>query len=155
MQRLCLQPLHAGEHCSPPGSSCKGGALCSSQPFSQQQLGSRIKSWQLPASDQAAVLATGSVSAGGMQVMPSHPGPFQHLGCCRKVPGAHNALRSNWDLLASWQGGFHCFKSFFPLLWPFSPHCTSGNLKVVKRKKKSCFVLLLSMNPLLCDGTAL
>lgn len=84
--------------------------------------------FQLPASDQAVVLA-----AGGMLVMPFHPGLLQHLGCCRKVPGVHNPAVTFWpvDMEVS-----NFFKAFFPLLWPFSPHCTSGNLKVVRRKNK-------------------
>lgn len=86
MQRLRLQPLHTGEHCSPPEPEAKGGLVQLTA-----ALGSRIKPWQLPASDQTVVLA-----AGGMPVMPSHPGLFQHLGCCRKVPGVHNPAVTFW-----------------------------------------------------------
>lgn len=47
----------------------------------------------------AASFTSGSnVPAGGMLAMPSHPGLFQHLGCCRKVPGAHNPAVTFWPV---------------------------------------------------------
>lgn len=88
--------------------------------------------------------------------MPSHPGLFQHLGCCRKVPGVHNPLEEHLGPSGQLTRRFQFFKKLFfssPLAFLFSLHL--WQLKVVKRKKKkSCFVLLPSMNPLLCDGTA-
>lgn len=62
--------------------------------------------------------------------MPSHPGLFQHLGCCRKVPGVHNPLEEQLGPSGQLTRRLQFFiKLFSPLLWPFFSHCTSGNLK--------------------------
>lgn len=97
MQRLCLQPLHTGEHCSPPGSRCKGGLV------------------QL-----TALLPAGCVSAGGMPVMPSHPGLFQHLGCCMKVPGVHSPLEEQLGPSGQLTRRFLFFNKLFSLSFGLS-----------------------------------
>lgn len=136
MQRLCLQPLYTGEHHSPPCPAAlrdpaanRGAAhstlgccntQCSKQLFSQeqQQLGSGIESWQLPASNRAAGLAAGSVLAGGLQAAIGDALPPWAPAGIGLLTWRSQELTAHWSAAGTfWPfglGGFHFFLSFFP-----------------------------------------